>query len=76
MLDGCPVSARPFPDCNICESFQVALPLVDMSKDYQRQLLLDIVVAVHLFRDGLADLLERSPHEGNHFWTVGAATFN
>jgi hypothetical protein len=54
------VSACPFAEGDVREAFGVALASVDVSEDDQRQRLLNIVVAVHPLRDGLADPVGRT----------------
>src|SRR4249920_2282892 len=69
-------SACPFAEGNVREPVGVALAFVNVSEDYQRQRLLDIVVAVHPLRDGLGDPVERSAHDGDGLGTVGAISLN
>jgi len=50
------VSACPFAEGNGGETVGVALASVNVSEDYQRERLFDIVVAVYPLREGLRDL--------------------
>src|SRR5688572_23381980 len=72
-LTGCrAVSARPFTQCDVGESVGILLALVDVPEDYQRQRLLDLVVAVHPVREGVTDPFEGSGHDSDGLRTVGA----
>jgi hypothetical protein len=60
----------------IRKSLGVTLASVDMSQDYQCERLLDVIASVQLLRDGLADHIERSRHDGDSLGTVGAVKLN
>src|SRR5579859_1509092 len=70
------VCASPFAEGSLRESAGVTLSPVHVPEDYQCQRLLDIIVAVHLLRDRLADHVERSRHYGDSLGIVVAVNLN